>query len=148
MFDPTVPVPDRDSAPYWSALADGRFEIQHCLDCDGWSWPPVPIYAHCQSDNLEWKAPSGKGEIHSWVRLHRPIFPALKDLVPFKIVDVRLDEAPNLLIQVGCSVTPTSSRAHGCGRCRSRRPTRSASCSGSSTSRPEISHLRGPVVMY
>jgi uncharacterized OB-fold protein len=98
MFDPTVPVPDRDSAPYWSALAEGRFEIQHCLDCDGWSWPPRPICAHCQSDNLEWKAPSGKGEIHSWVRLHRPIFPALKDLVPFKIVDVRLDEAPNILI--------------------------------------------------
>jgi uncharacterized OB-fold protein len=98
MADPTVPVPDRDSGPYWAALAEGRFEIQHCLDCGHWSWPPRPICSKCHGENLEWQAPSGKGEVHSWVRLHRPVFPALKDLVPFKIVDVRLDEEPDILI--------------------------------------------------
>ena len=29
----TLPTPDRDSAPYWAALADGVFLLQHCLDC-------------------------------------------------------------------------------------------------------------------
>ena len=52
MVDPTVPVPDRDSAPYWSALAQGRLEVQQCLDCGRWTWPPRPVCSKCQSDDL------------------------------------------------------------------------------------------------
>ena len=38
-----VPVPDRDSAPYWAALAQGRFELQHCRDCGHWNAPARAI---------------------------------------------------------------------------------------------------------
>ena len=31
-----VPEPDRDSAPYWAALAQRRVELQRCADCGHW----------------------------------------------------------------------------------------------------------------
>ena len=40
----------------------------------------------------------GTGEVHSWVRPHRAFFPSLKELVPFTIVLVRLDEQDDILI--------------------------------------------------
>src|SRR4029077_18047940 len=43
MADPTIPIPDRDSAPYWAALAAGRVEIQRWEDGAHWTWPPPPI---------------------------------------------------------------------------------------------------------
>jgi uncharacterized OB-fold protein len=92
------PIPDRDSAPYWEALRAGRFEIQQCLDCGGWSWPPRPICSHCQGDVLVWREPSGTGEVHSWVVSHRPFVPTLKDAVPYTIAMVRLDEQSDILI--------------------------------------------------
>ena len=37
MADPTIPIPDRDSAPYWAALADGWtcFKTKVGLDVAG-----------------------------------------------------------------------------------------------------------------
>jgi hypothetical protein len=98
MADPSIPIPDRDSAPYWAALAAGRLEIQQCLDCEHWTWPPRPICSNCHGENLAWREVEGTGEVHSWVRLHRPVFPRFKDLVPFSIVLVRLDEQRDILI--------------------------------------------------
>jgi uncharacterized OB-fold protein len=92
------PVPDRDSKPYWQALAEGRLEIQQCRDCGHWSWPPRPICSKCQSDNLVWHEPSGRGEVHSWVVAHRPFAPALAEEVPYTIAMVRLDEEADVLI--------------------------------------------------
>ena len=98
MADPTIPIPDRDSAPYWAALAAGRVEIQQCDDCADWTWPPRPICSNCHGEHLAFQPIGGTGEVHSWVRLHRPVFPSLKDLVPFDIVLVRLDEQGDILI--------------------------------------------------
>jgi uncharacterized OB-fold protein len=97
-FDPTLPIPDRDSQPYWHALAEGRLEIQQCLDCGHWTWPPRPICPRCHNFNLEFRPVSGKGEVHAWVTPHRAFFPRLKDYVPFSIALVRLDEEPDVYI--------------------------------------------------
>jgi uncharacterized OB-fold protein len=93
-----TPSPDRDSAPYWAALADGRFEVQQCLDCSRWSWPPRPICSKCHSENLVWRSPQGTGEVYSWVVAHRPFVPRLKDEVPYTIALVRLDDDPDVLV--------------------------------------------------
>jgi uncharacterized OB-fold protein len=98
MPDFTTPVPDRDSAPYWAALAEGRVEVQQCQDCSRWSWPPRPICSNCQSENLEWKPVRGTGEVYSWVIAHRPFVPRLADQVPYTIALVRLDDDPDVLV--------------------------------------------------
>jgi uncharacterized OB-fold protein len=97
-LDPTIPVPDRDSAPYWAALAEGRLEIQQCNDCGHWTWPPRPICSNCHGFDIEFRPVKGTGEVHSWVRLQRGFFPRLADLVPFTIALVRIDEQADILI--------------------------------------------------
>ena len=94
----TLPVPDRDTAPYWAALADGRFTVQHCTDCGRWTWPARPICSGCHGGALIWEEPSGTGEVYSWVVTHQPYGPEFVDLVPFTITLVRLDEQDDILV--------------------------------------------------
>ena len=91
-------VPDRDTAPYWAALADGRLELQHCRDCGRWTWPARPICSGCHGEDLVWEEVAGTGEVHSWVVTHQPYAPSFVDLVPYTIALVRLDEQDDILI--------------------------------------------------
>jgi len=93
-----VPVPDRDSAPYWAALAHGRLELQHCRDCGHWTWPARAICSGCHGENLVWEPVKGTGEVHSWVVTHQVYAPDFVDLVPYTVVLVRLDEQDDILI--------------------------------------------------
>jgi hypothetical protein len=93
-----APVPDRDTAPYWSALAEGRFVLQRCRDCRRWTWPARPMCSGCHGDDLEWVASPGTGEVYSWVVTHQPYGPDLARLVPYTVALVRLDEQDDILV--------------------------------------------------
>ena len=88
----TVPMVDQDSVPYWSALAAGRFLLQHCDQCGRWTWPPRPICSGCHGDQLTWQAPGGTGTVYSWVVTHQPYAPDLARIVPYTTALVRIDE--------------------------------------------------------
>jgi uncharacterized OB-fold protein len=92
------PQPDRDTAPYWAALADGRFVLQHCTDCHRWTWPARPICSGCHGEHLAWEEPAGTGEVYTWTVTHQPYGPDLAALVPYTIALVRLDEQDDILI--------------------------------------------------
>lgn len=94
----TLPTPDRDSAPYWQALAQGRFLMQRCRSCGRWTWPARPICSGCHRFDLEWTEPSGQGEVYSWVVTHQPYGPDLARLVPYTVALVRVDEQDDILI--------------------------------------------------
>ncbi len=93
-----VPTPDRDSAPYWAALAQGALHLQNCRDCGHWTWPPRPLCSGCQGERLEWKPVKGTGEVYSWVVAHRAYSPDLTSQVPYIIALVRLEEQDDILI--------------------------------------------------
>jgi uncharacterized OB-fold protein len=94
----TLPTPDRDSAPYWQALAEGRFLMQRCRACARWTWPARPICSGCHGFDLEWIEASGGGEVYSWVVTHQPYGPDLARLVPYTVALVRVDEQDDILI--------------------------------------------------
>lgn len=98
-----LPVPDRDTAEYWKALADGRFLLQRCRECAHWTWPARPICSNCQRGDLEWVESPGTGDVYSWVVTHQPYGIDLAALVPYTVALVRLDEQDDLLIP-GCYV--------------------------------------------
>ena len=102
--DPTIPIPDRDSAPYWAALAEGRLEIQHCADCGPGAGRPgrSARTATTSTWSCRCRAPA---RCTAWVVPHRPFVPRLKDLVPFAIVTVRPDEEPDILIRAASSAS-------------------------------------------
>jgi hypothetical protein len=94
----TLPAPDRDTAPYWAALAEGRFVLQRCRGCGRWTWPARPICSGCHGDDLEWAEPNGTGEVYSWVVTHQPYGPDLAREVPYTVALVRIDEQDDILI--------------------------------------------------
>jgi uncharacterized OB-fold protein len=93
-----TPLVDRDSAPYWKALADGRFELQHCRRCGHWNWPPRPVCSGCLGTELAWEQPQGTGTVYSWVVTHQVYGRDWAPLVPYTIALVRLDEQHDLLV--------------------------------------------------
>lgn len=94
----TLPTPDRDSAPYWQALAGGRFLLQRCQACGRWTWPARPICSGCHGFDLAWTNAGGGGEVVSWAVTHQPYGPDLAKLVPYTVALVRVDEQDDILI--------------------------------------------------
>ena len=59
-------------ARYFSALANGVFEIPRCTDCGRWHFYPRVCCPHCHSEALEWAAPSGLGTVYSTTVVRKP----------------------------------------------------------------------------
>ena len=56
--------------PFWSGLADGRWQTTCCEACGKFTFPPKPICPHCWSDRMAWKDFSSRGTLYSWTRVH------------------------------------------------------------------------------
>jgi len=93
-----LPTPDRESAPYWKALAAGRFTMQRCRSCARWTWPARPICSGCHRFDLEWAEPTGTGAVYSWIVTHQAYAPDLAKLVPYTVALVRIAEQDDILI--------------------------------------------------
>lgn len=89
------PFIDRDSAPWWDALAAHELTLGRCGDCAWWRWPPRALCPRCGS--LEWElvAASGRGVVASWI-VNRHGFGGAFPL-PSTVVLVRLAEQDDLL---------------------------------------------------
>ena len=94
-----LPHPDRDSQPWWDALARHELRFQRCTACGTWRWPPRAICGRCGS--LEWSfvAASGTGTIASWI-VNRHGFGGAFPL-PSTAILVRLAEQDDLLLPGG-----------------------------------------------
>jgi len=104
-FLPFTPSPDRDSEPYWAALAQGEFKLQQCRECAAWRWPARAICNRCHSFESDWRANAGRGRVESWVRTHQAFAKALKAAVPYRVVQIRLDVQADLLL-IGSWLSP------------------------------------------
>ena len=93
-----IPQPDRDTAPYWQALAEGRLVLQRCADCRRWTWPARPICSGCYGFDLTWEDAAGTGEVYSWIVTYQPYSAALAAIVPYVVALVRVDEQDDILI--------------------------------------------------
>lgn len=88
-----VPMPDRDTQPFWDAAANHRLMVQHCRHCDRWIWQPKPLCPICHGDDATWEEISGEGTVASWIAPQPPLLPALSDVAPFAVVLVDLPES-------------------------------------------------------
>jgi uncharacterized OB-fold protein len=48
-----------------SALAEGRFLLQQCRECETCRFPAALVCASCGSPDLLWKEASGRGKVYS-----------------------------------------------------------------------------------
>jgi uncharacterized OB-fold protein len=93
-----VPVPDERSQPYWDAAADHVLAMAQCSRCGAFSMPPDTVCSHCHRSDPDFifVPVSGRGVVRSWTVMHQSFLPGFDDLVPFVLVDVELDEQPDL----------------------------------------------------
>jgi uncharacterized OB-fold protein len=87
---------DRDSEPWWEALARHEFVQQRCGGCRSWRWPPRMRCGRCGSPEWTWEAVSGRGTVASWIVNHHSFLPAIEP--PYTVVLVRLDEQDDILM--------------------------------------------------
>ena len=92
-----VPVPDRDTQPFWDGCRRGELLIQRCGSCERWLWQPRPICSGCQTPDPVWTRVSGEGKVASWTVVRPPVLPAYADTVPFVILLVELEEGVRMV---------------------------------------------------
>lgn len=86
-----APIPDRESAPFWAALAAGRVVVQECNECGRRRFPRLPTCPYCGADGgVDVEIP-GRGCVYSFVRVNRALSPAMEGEVPYCIATVDLD---------------------------------------------------------
>ena len=103
--DKPLPVPDRDSLPFWEGVRAGDLRVQRCQGCGAYRWPARAICNRCRSFDADWVALSGRGVVRSWVTTHQIFHRALADEVPYMNILVQLDEQEDLQM-IGRFSTP------------------------------------------
>lgn len=92
------PIPEYDAEEFWAGCNRGELLMQRCKQCQKFRWLPRPMCPYCHSLEKEWVKVSGRGRVHTWTIITHPVHPAAVDKVPYNVVQVRLDEQPDLLI--------------------------------------------------
>ena len=103
--DKVLPVPDRDSLPFWEGVRAGELRVQRCQGCGAYRWPARAICNRCRSFDADWVALSGTGAVKSWVTTYQIFHCALADEVPYTNILVQLDEQEDLQM-IGRFATP------------------------------------------
>jgi uncharacterized protein len=82
---------------YLAGAAEGKLRIQRCAKCDRCRFPASPLCPACLRWEAEWVDASGRGELWSWIRMHKPYFASLDREVPYNVAMVRLAEGPMMI---------------------------------------------------
>jgi uncharacterized OB-fold protein len=93
--DWTLPAVD-DRTRAW--FTSGELLVQRCADCGTIQHPPEEICHRCGSMSFGHVAVAPRGTVHSYTVAHHPVHPALADSVPYTIVLVSLDDAPEVRV--------------------------------------------------
>ena len=99
-----TPVISADSAPLWKGFEALELRLPHCLGCGRAHLPPGPVCPFCLSTGLEWRRASGRGNISTWVVVHRKYFADFDP--PYIVVQVELDEGPRLTANMPLAELP------------------------------------------
>ena len=111
---PPKPVADRDTQPFWDAVAERRLIVQRCRACGRFIWQPRPLCPHCHAEDPEWIELGGTATVVSWTVIHPPVLPVWQDAVPFTLLLVEPDDAPGVRM-VGQLVEPDATLVRGDG---------------------------------
>src|SRR5260370_29935126 len=91
-----APMHDGLDREFFEAARRHELVIQRCKSCNGFQFGPEWICHRCRSFDLGWHRVSGRGRIYSWIRVHNPTHPSLKEGVPYLVVLVELPDADNV----------------------------------------------------
>jgi len=90
----TLLVPDNDSewAEYFARARAHTLVMRACTACGLMRYPPTHACPWCMDLGWRWQEVSGRGTIHSYEIVAHAIQPGFKELTPYPVVLVELDE--------------------------------------------------------
>jgi len=90
----TLLVPDNDSewAEYFAHARAHRLVMRKCSACGLMRYPPTHACPWCTELGWTWQEVSGRGTIHSYEVVVHAIQPGFRDVTPYTVVLVELDE--------------------------------------------------------
>lgn len=100
------------SEPYWEALRNGEFSLQHCNDCGRRQHYPRVVCRWCGSDRLGWAPASTHAVIIAGVLSHRSSKAYLEDNLPYALALVALDEGPTMMARMEGGELRRGTRVH------------------------------------
>ena len=103
-----IPLPDTASREYWKAAADGRLLYQECPNCGNRQLYPRMCCTTC-GETPEWREASGRGTVHTYTIIRQNYAQPFRDMLPYVVAMVELDEGPRLMSNVtGCDAGDVS----------------------------------------
>jgi uncharacterized OB-fold protein len=87
-------VPDNDSEwkEFYEHARGHRLVMRKCAACGLMRYPPTHACPWCMDLGWTWQAVSGRGTIYSYETVVHAIQPGFKELTPYAVVLVELDE--------------------------------------------------------
>ncbi|MBL6690584.1 MAG: OB-fold domain-containing protein [Pseudomonadales bacterium] len=100
---PTRPLPrtdELDTQAFWQATKTKEFKYQQCSSCGTVVWYPRAHCTGCTSGKLEWKTASGRATVYSYSVVRQSYHPFFRNLVPYAVAWIDLEEGPRILSNV------------------------------------------------
>lgn len=95
-----LPVPTRETAPFWEATRRGELVLQRCASCGRFRHYPRPTCPACLAAEYRWERATGRGTVWTWTIVRGPTLPAFEAKLPYNVVDVLLDEGVHFVSEV------------------------------------------------
>jgi uncharacterized OB-fold protein len=95
----TVGIPPaitEETAPFWTAAAEGRLLVEHCDACGADSFPPRGMCRSCRSRDIGWVEVTGQGTVYSFTVNHQRWLPDLE--VPYAVVLIEFADHPGVRV--------------------------------------------------
>ena len=84
----------------------GEMAVQRCDACRTVQHPPEELCRTCGATEFTYEAVRPAGTIYSYTIAHYAVHPALRDSVPYAVVLVSLDDAPQIRVVGNMPDTP------------------------------------------
>jgi uncharacterized OB-fold protein len=100
---PTRPLPktnEFDTQEFWAGTKQREFRYQQCKETGEVIFYPRRHSTASTSGGLEWKVASGKAKVYSFSVVRQSYHPFFRNLVPYTVAWVDLEEGPRILSNV------------------------------------------------
>lgn len=88
------------NAPFWTASAQGRLALPHCLSSNRAFWPPSPTSPFVTEGAVDWRDVVPEGRLLSMVVYRRPYLAELSDQLPYGIALVEMVDDVRIFVHV------------------------------------------------
>jgi uncharacterized OB-fold protein len=111
---PIKPAISDTNKPFWDGCRAHKLMAQQCTHCQELRYPVAAVCPNCLSTGCEWRELSGRGELFSYIIIHRGYHPYWAQRVPYNVAFIELEEGlrmfsnivgtPNDALKVGQKV--------------------------------------------